>query len=185
VFGEHNLLNMEAARLAVAELGINTQSFAAAIADFTGAAKRLEVMMKTEGCIVFRDFAHAPSKVKATLQAVRQQFPDRKLIALLELHTYSSLNADFMPHYAHAMDGADEACVCYSDHALAIKKMPPLDAQLVREGFERNDLAVYSHRDQLQAWIEQRTLENACVLLMSSGNFDGVDVAGILQKAIH
>jgi len=185
VFGEHNLLNMEAARLAVAELGIDTHVFANAIASFTGAAKRLEIMMKTEQCIVFRDFAHAPSKVKATLQAVRQQFPDRKLVALLELHTYSSLNADFMPHYAHALDGADEACVCYSDHALAIKKMPPLDAQLVRAGFDRSDLAVCSQRDQLDAWLRQRQLENACVLLMSSGNFDGVDVAGILQNAIH
>ena len=182
VFGEHNLLNMEAARLATAELGVDTGAFASAIASFTGAAKRLEVMVRKDDYTIYRDFAHAPSKVMATLQAVRQQHPDKKLIALLELHTYSSLNAAFMPHYAHALDGAEEACVFYSNHALEIKKMPPLDATVVQQGFARNDLQVCNERGQLENWLRQRDIHGAVVLLMSSGTFDGLDVAGLLQE---
>lgn len=186
VFGEHNLLNMEAARLACAELGISTVEFAAAISDFTGASKRLEVLLENETTTVFRDFAHAPSKVKATIQAVKQQFPDRKLIALLELHTYSSLNAEFMPHYAHALDAADHACVYYSNHALEIKKMPPLAETDVQQGFARTDLAVLNTRQALETWMQQLPVKNASVLLMSSGTFDGLDLptifSGLMQQ---
>jgi UDP-N-acetylmuramate: L-alanyl-gamma-D-glutamyl-meso-diaminopimelate ligase len=182
VFGEHNLLNMQAARFACNELGITNTAFAAAIENFTGASKRLEVVNHNEHSIVFRDFAHAPSKVKATIQAVKQQYPNRKLIAVLELHTYSSLSAAFMPHYAHALDVADAACVFYSSHALEIKKMPMLDAEVVRAGFERSDLAVITNKDDLQQWLLQHPLSNACLLLMSSGSFDAMDLKGLLQQ---
>ncbi len=182
VFGEHNLLNMQAARLACNELGIANTAFAAAIENFIGASKRLEVVEHNDHSIVFRDFAHAPSKVKATIQAVKQQYPNRNLIAVLELHTYSSLSAAFMPHYAHALDAADAACVFYSRHALEIKKMPMLDAEVVRAGFERSDLAVITNKDDLQQWLLQHPLSNACLLLMSSGSFDSVDLKGLLQQ---
>lgn len=185
VFGEHNLLNMEAARYAVAELGVDDVAFAKAIASFSGAARRLEVLLQNENCTVFRDFAHAPSKVKATLQAVRQQYPDRKLIALLELHTYSSLNADFMPHYAHALDAADEACVFYSEHALEIKKMPPLHASVVKAGFANEQLSVITHKQALQYWMEQRQVHHSSVLLMSSGTFDGIDTAALFAQLMQ
>jgi UDP-N-acetylmuramate: L-alanyl-gamma-D-glutamyl-meso-diaminopimelate ligase len=185
VFGEHNLLNMEAARYAVAELGVDEVAFAKAIASFSGAARRLEVLLQNENCTVFRDFAHAPSKVKATLQAVRQQYPDRKLIAVLELHTYSSLNADFMPHYAHALDAADEACVFYSEHALEIKKMPPLHASVVKAGFANEQLSVITHKQALQYWMEQRQVHHSSVLLMSSGTFDGIDTAALFAQLMQ
>jgi UDP-N-acetylmuramate: L-alanyl-gamma-D-glutamyl-meso-diaminopimelate ligase len=185
VFGEHNLLNMEAARYACAELGVSTSAFAAAISDFTGASKRLEVLLENETTTVFRDFAHAPSKVKATIQAVKQQFPERTLIALLELHTYSSLNADFMPHYAHALDAAQVACVYYSNHALEIKKMPPLSDESVKQGFARNDLSVINKKEDLLVWMQQLKVRNASVLLMSSGTFDGVDLAGIFNELMQ
>lgn len=185
VFGEHNLLNMEAARLAVAQLGITTAAFAVAIEHFTGAARRLEILLQQTDCTVFRDFAHAPSKVKATIQAVRQQFPLRRLIAVLELHTYSSLNADFMPHYAHSLDAADEACVFYSQHALEIKKMPSLEKAVVQAGFAHSQLSVISDKAALQQWLQQRQVKDATVLLMSSGTFDGIDVTGIFKQQMQ
>ncbi|WP_416438896.1 UDP-N-acetylmuramate--L-alanine ligase [Phnomibacter sp. MR] len=185
VFGNHNLLNMEAARLACAEAGVSTEQFAAAIGSFTGASKRLEVLLQNEHTTVYRDFAHAPSKVKATIDAVKQQFPNRKLIALLELHTYSSLNADFMPHYQQALDAADEAAVYYSQHALEIKKMPPLDKQVVANGFAKPGLQVLNDARALQQWMEQLQVNDASVLLMSSGTFEGINLlelfGGLMQ----
>ncbi|MEJ7673933.1 MAG: Mur ligase family protein [Chitinophagaceae bacterium] len=122
VFGNHNLLNLHAAYLVCKELGVGAPMFIKAIADFAGAAKRLELLSEKNNCNIYRDFAHAPSKVKATIEAVKQQFPDRKLIAILELHTYSSLNENFMKEYEGAIDNADTAVVFYSSHALALKK---------------------------------------------------------------
>jgi len=141
--------------------------------------------LENENTTVFRDFAHAPSKVKATILAVKQQFPERALIALLELHTYSSLNADFMPHYAHALDAAQVACVYYSNHALEIKKMPPLSEADVQRGFARNDLSVINKKEALQEWMKQLKVRNASVLLMSSGTFDGLDLPGIFNELMH
>lgn len=183
VFGEHNLLNMEAARLAVAEVGVGTAAFAEAISSFSGAARRLELLFENTDSICYRDFAHAPSKVKATIQAVRQQYPQRRLIALLELHTYSSLNAAFMPQYAHALDAADIAAVYYSHHAMAIKRMPELPAEVVHHGFARPDLAVMNEKEQLLQWVQQLNLHNSVVLLMSSGTYDGLDMKALLQPA--
>jgi UDP-N-acetylmuramate: L-alanyl-gamma-D-glutamyl-meso-diaminopimelate ligase len=183
VFGEHNLLNMEAARLAVAEVGVGTAAFAEAISSFSGAARRLELLFENGDTICYRDFAHAPSKVRATIQAVRQRYPQRRLIALLELHTYSSLNAAFMPHYAHTLDAADTAAVYYSHHAMAIKRMPELPAAVVHRGFARTDLVVMNEKEQLLQWLQQLNLHNSVVLLMSSGNYDGLDMKALLQPA--
>lgn len=176
VFGNHNLQNVQAAYLVCREMGITAADFVKAIGSFTGASKRLELLASGDHVQVYRDFAHAPSKVKATMQAVRQQFPDRRLVAVLELHTYSSLNEQFMQEYAGAMDHADEAVVFYSKHALELKRMPDLPAEKVRAGFGKEDLEVFNRKEELEEWLRSRQYKNANLLLMSSGNYDGLDV---------
>ncbi len=178
IFGNHNLLNLNAAYYACKELGINARQFIDAIANFTGAAKRLELMAHNAETNVYRDFAHAPSKVKATIDAVKQQYPNRKLLAVLELHTYSSLNEQFMKEYNGAMDKADEAVVFYSHHALELKRMPVLPKEKVIEGFNKKNLLVMSDKNELWKWLQQQSFTNANLLLMSSGNYDGLDIIG-------
>ena len=176
VFGNHNLLNLHAAYYACKELGIEDMEFVMAMASFTGASKRLELLATNPHINVYRDFAHAPSKVKATIEAVKQQFPERRLIAALELHTYSSLNEQFMQEYAGAMDKADEAAVFYSKHALELKRMPDLSPETVQQGFGKKDLKVFNQKEALQEWLQSREYEQANLVLMSSGNYDGLDV---------
>jgi len=178
VFGEHNLLNLNAAFLACRELGMNVASFMKGIAGFSGAAKRLELLAKnTDRHVnIYRDFAHAPSKVKATIDAVRTQFPDRRLIAALELHTFSSLNEKFLSEYNGVMWGADKAAVFYSRHALELKRLPPLPKEKVMEGFAKSGLVVFNEKEELLNWLIQQSYENVNLLLMSSGNYDGLDM---------
>ena len=186
VFGNHNLLNLQAAFLACLTYGISPDTFLEAISSFKGAAKRLEVMHSSEYTNIFRDFAHAPSKVMASMQAVKHQYPDRKLFAVVELHTYSSLNKDFLSEYAGALTDADEAVVFYSNHALQLKRLPELNKEDIREGFAQNNLNVYSSKDELWQWLSHLDLTNANLLLMSSGNFEGLPVQELgLQKSIH
>jgi UDP-N-acetylmuramate: L-alanyl-gamma-D-glutamyl-meso-diaminopimelate ligase len=182
VFGNHNLLNIHAAYLACQQIGIRPTEFVKAITTFTGASRRLEILASNTNATIFRDFAHAPSKVKATIEALKQQFPQRKLIAVLELHTYSSLNADFMPEYAGALDKADEACVFYSHHAMEIKKMPALPAETVLQGFQKQELFIANTRDQLDEWLKKQVLENANLVLMSSGSYDGLKLTTITKR---
>jgi UDP-N-acetylmuramate: L-alanyl-gamma-D-glutamyl-meso-diaminopimelate ligase len=157
--------------------------FITAMADFTGASKRLELLAAGKTTNVYRDFAHAPSKVKATIDAVKEQYPDRRLVAVLELHTYSSLNAQFMKEYRGVMDKADEAAVFYSHHALELKRMPELPAQVVEEGFGKPGLAVLNSREQLETWLSDKDYHQASLLLMSSGNYDGMDMLTFAEKA--
>ena len=182
VFGDHNLLNLHAAWLACRELGLAPADFLNAISGFTGAAKRLELLARGENLSVYRDFAHAPSKVKATIEAVRKQFPSRKLIAVLELHTYSSLNGAFMKEYSHAMEEADVAAVFYSRHALELKRMPALPKEKVYEGFGKEGLKVLNERSELEQWLNNNNYSNACLLLMSSGNYDGFDISAFARE---
>lgn len=179
VFGGHNLLNIHAALHVCRALGIGDIDFLAGIATFKGAAKRLELIGKNDRCAIYRDFAHAPSKVKATIQALRDQYPQRKLIAVLELHTYSSLNADFMGEYAGALDPADDAVVFYSAHALEIKRMPPLNPDIIKKGFAREDLAVLNTLADLEAFLDAHTYGNTNLLLMSSGDYQGLDLTAL------
>jgi UDP-N-acetylmuramate: L-alanyl-gamma-D-glutamyl-meso-diaminopimelate ligase len=181
VFGNHNLLNLHAAWYVCRELGMNAATFVKAISSFTGAAKRLELLARNENTIVYRDFAHAPSKVKATIDAVKQQFPDRTLIAVLELHTYSSLNEQFMSEYKGAMDKADKAAVFFSRHALELKRMPELPAEKVYAGFGKQGLKVLNDKGDLMQWLQQQPYKNACLVLMSSGNYDGADIFSFAQ----
>jgi UDP-N-acetylmuramate: L-alanyl-gamma-D-glutamyl-meso-diaminopimelate ligase len=182
VFGNHNLLNLQAAWYVCRELGMDAATFVKGVADFTGAAKRLELLARNEQTIVYRDFAHAPSKVKATIEAVKQQYPHRTLVAVLELHTYSSLNEQFMNEYKGAMDKADKAAVFYSRHALELKRMPELPADKVHAGFGKEGLTVLNDKDALMQWLQQQPYKNACLLLMSSGNYDGADILTFAQQ---
>lgn len=176
VFGNHNLMNLYAAYYACAEIGVTAADFVQAIANFRGASKRLELLSSNDNLNVYRDFAHAPSKVKATIEAVKQQYPNRELIAILELHTFSSLNEAFMSEYNGALAKADTAIVFYSKHALELKRMPDLPAEKVREGFNQPGLLVMNHKEDLQKWLDQKSFYNANLVLMSSGNYDGLDM---------
>jgi UDP-N-acetylmuramate: L-alanyl-gamma-D-glutamyl-meso-diaminopimelate ligase len=182
VFGDHNLLNLHAAWYACKELGVEADAFVQAIGDFTGAAKRLELLASGDTVNVYRDFAHAPSKVKATIEAVKQQYPGRTLYAVLELHTYSSLNEAFMTEYKGAMDKADHAVVFYSKHALELKRMPDLPEEKVIAGFDKKGLLVMHDKNVLWEWLQQQNYTNANLLLMSSGNYDALDMIGFAQQ---
>jgi UDP-N-acetylmuramate: L-alanyl-gamma-D-glutamyl-meso-diaminopimelate ligase len=182
VFGEHNLLNLQAAYLVCKELGVGASAFLEAIAGFSGAAKRLELLFSNDRCNIYRDFAHAPSKVKATMDAVKRQFPDRRLIAVLELHTYSSLNEAFLSEYRGALDQADAAVVFYSRHALELKRLPALPAEKVVEGFHKEGLVVLNEKEDLEAWLMEQSYENANLLLMSSGNYEGLDLVALTKQ---
>ena len=182
VFGNHNLLNLNAAYLACTTYGIEASLFINAIRTFTGASKRLEVMAAGKTNSLFRDFAHAPSKVKATIDAVKNQFLNRKLYAVLELHTYSSLSKSFLQQYAGAMDAADVAVVFYSEHALALKRLPDLTRQEVVTAFANDDLVVMNNKQQLWQWLSGQDYQNANLLLMSSGDFDGLPLHQLAEK---
>ncbi|MEI6852092.1 MAG: Mur ligase family protein [Bacteroidota bacterium] len=182
VFGNHNLANLNGARLVCEELGISTQDFLQAIKTFKGAAKRLELVGRNSDAAFYKDFAHSPSKLKATLDAVSEQFPDRRLVACMELHTYSSLNSDFLKEYHSAMDKADIAIVYYSAHALEIKKMPPLSPDLIRQSFGRDDLMIFTDRNSLVEFLQTQIWKNQNLLMMSSGGYDGLDFVGLSKQ---
>lgn len=178
VFGRHNLLNMQAAIDVCMELGVSEADCYKAIASFTGAARRLEKVKEEKGLLVYRDFAHAPSKLKATLDAVREAYPTHHLVACFELHTFSSLNEQFLKEYGHSMDGADEAIVYFSHHALSLKGLPNLQTSVVKQYFEREDLQVIDNKDELLTTVTgmiSNKSKPVFLLLMSSGTFDGID----------
>jgi len=181
VFGNHNLLNLQAAWLVCKELNISEEAFAGAISDFEGAAKRLQWIGSKNGGNIYRDFAHAPSKVKASIDAVKEQFPDKKLVAILELHTFSSLNKEFMNEYGGAMANADEAIVFYSHHALELKRMNFLEPAIVKQGFKKENLVVINERQELEEKLRKYNFKNANYLFMSSGNYDGMNILTTLN----
>lgn len=176
VIGEHNLQNMAAAYHVCHAMGMQTEDFFAAMATFAGADRRLQVLSEGKDVRVFYDFAHAPSKVKATTQAVSQWYPHRRLVACLELHTFSSLNLDFLPQYRGALAAADVALLYYSEHTLRIKQMAPLDRGAVQQAFGRDDLEVFTDIDELERRLADLEAPSSNLLLMSSGRFDGMDV---------
>lgn len=185
VFGNHNLMNLLAAYYACKEIGVQAADFVKAIADFTGASKRLELLASNETINVYRDFAHAPSKVKATIEALKQQYPDRKLVGILELHTFSSLNEKFMSEYNGALSKADTAIVFYSKHALEIKRLPDLAIEKIKEGFNQPGLLVINDKMILEDWLEKTDFSNSNIVLMSSGNYDGLDMLTFAERITH
>ena len=185
VFGDHNLLNLNAAFLVSKELDVGTADFLKGMASFSGAAKRLELLAANEKVNIYRDFAHAPSKVKATIQAVKMQFPERRLIAILELHTFSSLNEQFLSEYSGSLEPADKAVVFYSKHALELKRLPPLPESTVKAGFGKPGLLVIQDKEELLAWLMLQSYKNVNLLLMSSGNYDGLDLTALSDRIIN
>ena len=183
IFGHHNLLNLTAARLACRQVGVMDEQFDEAISTFEGASKRLELVKKNDSCAVYKDFAHAPSKLRATIHAMREQYPDRKLVACMELHTFSSLTQEFLQQYAHSMDEADVRYVYFSQHALQLKKLPPLDPDEVRRAFG-GDVEVFTDSAAMVAKVKAMEWKSANLLMMSSGNFDGIDFNQLAEEII-
>lgn len=175
IFGEHNLSNLAGAKWICQNMGVDEAEFYEAIASFKGASKRLEKIAETNDAVAYKDFAHSPSKVKATTEAVKKQYPDKKLVACLELHTYSSLNADFLTEYEGALAAAETAVVFYSPDAVSIKKLKEISKTQIEEAFNRDDLIVYTNPDEFKSFLVVQDFTNAVLLLMSSGNYGGMD----------
>jgi len=184
VFGEHNLQNMNGARLVLNEIGISNTDFFKAIQSFKGAAKRLETIAANKVTTIFKDFAHSPSKLKATTQAVKAQYPERKLIACMELHTFSSLKKDFLPEYKNAMAAADEAYVYFSPAVVEHKKLDPITIKDVAAGFHSHNVKVCTDSSELFDLLKRRDWTESNLLLMSSGTFDGIDLNGFANSLI-
>ncbi len=179
IFGKHNLQNLAGAKLICQSIGVNEEEFYEAISTFRGASKRLETLIERENSIIFKDFAHSPSKVRATTNAVKEQYNDKKILACLELHTYSSLNADFLNLYQNALDAADEAVVFYSPHAVKIKKLKPVSKEQIAKAFQRDDLIIYTDPKEFKDFLFEQDLNNTALLFMSSGNYGGLDLEDV------
>jgi UDP-N-acetylmuramate: L-alanyl-gamma-D-glutamyl-meso-diaminopimelate ligase len=184
VFGEHNLQNLNGARLVLKELGISDTKFYEAIQTFKGASKRLELVKKTEHSVVYKDFAHSPSKLKATTKAVKDQFPNRKLIACMELHTFSSLNKTFLQEYENSMANADEAYVYFNPHTIEHKRLEALSPQQVKDAFASDNVTIFTDSEALVQQLKQHQWHNKNLLMMSSGNFDGIDFAKLAEELL-
>ena len=178
IFGRHNLQNLEAAHLVCRSIGIAADDFFRVITSFSGAARRLEKIFEKPGLLVFNDFAHSPSKLKATIEAVKEQYPGRKLIACMELHTFSSLRKEFLQEYSGAMDKADVPVVIFNPENLKHKRLDPLNIEEVKLAFGRKDILVVTSGEQLESFLKQTIIQekDAILLMMSSGNFFGIDL---------
>ena len=175
IFGEHNVKNLNGARLVLAQIGIDDDEFYAAIPSFKGAAKRLELVGKNDNTVIYKDFAHAPSKVEATTKAVKAQFPDRQLVACLELHTFSSLNKDFLGEYANKLNAADVPVVYFSPKTLEHKKLPAITPEDIKVHFNNPNLNVFTDNDSLKDFLLAQRWRSSNLLMMSSGTFNGLD----------
>ena len=185
VFGKHNLLNINGAGFVCNKLGIENCDFFKAISNFKGASNRLELISKDETSNIYKDFAHSPSKLKATINAVKEQFPNRKLVACMELHTFSSLNSEFLNLYRNCMDSADIPVVYFNSHTIELKKLPPLSIKKVKQAFNNSKLKVYTNSNTLTEDLLKLNMENTNLLLMSSGNFDGIEFKEFAKKMLE
>jgi UDP-N-acetylmuramate: L-alanyl-gamma-D-glutamyl-meso-diaminopimelate ligase len=185
VFGKHNIENIQGAWKICRQLGVDDATFLRAISSFSGASKRLQLLNKNEDSSVYKDFAHSPSKLKATIEALKELYPERELIACLELHTFSSLNKAFLPQYKGCMEMADRPIVYFSHHALALKRLPELTAEEVRTAFSDGRLKIYNDSAKMQADLLNMDYRNKNLLLMSSGNFDGMDMEELAVRVLE
>lgn len=185
IFGDHNLQNISGAQLVCCQLGLTDEQFYEAIAEFKGASRRLEVLAETDNCVVFNDFAHSPSKLKATTEAVKRQFPERKLVACLELHTFSSLKKEFLPQYKNSMEEADLAIVYFNPHTIEHKKLEPITKQQVAEAFGSKGLMVSTDSDALFDYLQSQSWVNTNLLLMTSGNFSGKSLKELAEEVVQ
>jgi UDP-N-acetylmuramate: L-alanyl-gamma-D-glutamyl-meso-diaminopimelate ligase len=184
IFGEHNMQNLSAAKEACYAAGLCEDDFYSAISSFEGTSKRLQKINENKNGVVYLDFAHAPSKVKATVEAIAERYPERTIIACLELHTFSSLNYKFLPRYRGTLDKASSSFVYFNPHAIKLKKLPPLTVEIVKEAFGDNGLNVYDNSGELFSALERTKPENPVFLLMSSGNFDGIDFYSLSEELL-
>jgi len=184
IFGEHNMKNISGALAVCEEIGLTQEQFYRAIQTFKGAANRMETLAKGENTSVFKDFAHAPSKVEATTKAAKAQFPNRELVACVELHTFSSLNKNFLGQYAHKLDAADVAVVYYNPHTLVHKRLEPIQPEEVKEAFKRSSLEVFTDKDALKDFLTSLAWKNKNLLMMSSGTFGGLELKGLATQII-
>ena len=175
IFGKHNLNNLAGAKWICQHMGIDEEDFYEAIATFKGAAKRLEKIAEKNRTVIYKDYAHSPSKVSATTQAVKAQYPNRNLVACLELHTYSSLNAEFLNEYEGTLNAADTAVVFYSPHAVSIKQLEEVKAEQINDAFKRDDLIIFTNPADFKTYLYSKDLKDSALLLMSSGNYGGLD----------
>lgn len=182
VFGDHNLVNMNGARLICGSLGVSDLVFYDAIRSFKGASKRLELLAASKHSAVFKDFAHSPSKVKATVKAVKKQFENRQLVACLELHTFSSLSLKFLEEYRKSMKAADVAIVYFNPKTLKHKKLPELTKKQVKKAFGRKDLEVITDSKQLEKSLLKMNWKKKNLLMMSSGSYDGIDLVALADS---
>ena len=176
IFGNHNLQNLNAARIICNQLNIDDTMFFKAIENFSGAAKRLQRIVKNDNNVAFLDFAHAPSKVEATTKAVKAQFQSHEVIACFELHTFSSLNEQFLQQYENTMNAADKAFVFFSEHTLEMKRLPMISKEQVAQAFNHPNMKVFTETEALQATLKELDWNNKVLLMMSSGNFHGIDI---------
>ncbi|MBJ7879235.1 UDP-N-acetylmuramate--L-alanine ligase [Gelidibacter salicanalis] len=184
VFGKHNLNNLSGAKWICQHMGVDEDDFYEAIASFKGASKRLEKIGEGSTSIAFKDFAHSPSKVLATTNAVKEQFPNRTVVACLELHTFSSLNAEFLKEYKGTLDAADVAVVFYSPHAVEIKKLKEVTQEQIATAFERDDLIIYTNPDDFKNFLFAQDFDNKALLLMSSGTYGGLDFNDVKKMMV-
>lgn len=184
IFGEHNMKNISGAWAVCEELGITQEQFYTAIQSFKGAANRMEIVDKNEHTTIFKDFAHAPSKVEATTNAVKEQFPQRRLVACTELHTFSSLNKAFLGQYANKLNAADIAIVYYNPHTIEHKRLEPISPEDVQKAFERPDLKVFTDSTSLQTFLLSQSWHNTNLLMMSSGTFGGIAIKELASSIL-
>jgi UDP-N-acetylmuramate: L-alanyl-gamma-D-glutamyl-meso-diaminopimelate ligase len=184
VFGQHNLMNLNAAKLVCNQLDISDALFYEAISSFTGAARRLEKIGESKDLVIYKDFAHSPSKVKATIKSINEQFTNCKTIALLELHTFSSLNANFLEEYEGAMNGVDEAIVYYNPKVIEHKKLSDISIEQVKAAFKREDIQIFTDAEKIKALTLKKHSEATVIVFMTSGNFDGIDLNGLAKEII-
>ena len=181
IFGDHNLQNINGALHICSSLGIKSEDFYKAITSFNGASNRLELIYKFSNSTIFKDFAHSPSKVKATSEAVRKQFPEIRVIACFELHTYSSLNPTFLNKYRDTLNNADECYIYYSEKNMKIKRLTPIDSKLIIKSFNHKNLTVIDNYEKLKETMFSLDLTNSVLLMMSSGKFGGLDLEKLKQ----
>ncbi|MCD4834001.1 MAG: peptidoglycan synthetase [Bacteroidales bacterium] len=184
IFGEHNLQNISGAKLVCNQLGLSDDNFYQAISEFKGAAKRLELLAENDTTKIFLDFAHSPSKLNATVNAVKEQFPERELLAVMELHTFSSLNADFLTEYAGSLDKADVGIVYFNPEVIKHKKLKPITTEQVKKSFQNENLIVFTSQKDFANYIMSSDLINKNLLLMSSGNFSGINLKDFANKLV-
>ncbi|MBP1645145.1 MAG: UDP-N-acetylmuramate-alanine ligase [Bacteroidetes bacterium] len=184
IFGNHNLMNLYGAMLVCQEIGISNDDFLNSIGSFTGASKRLELVKKNGNVAIYKDFAHSPSKLKATISALKDQYPQRKLVAAMELHTFSSLTKEFLLQYKGAMDKADYAIVYFNPHTIAHKRLPAITPDEVYTSFGRKDIKVCTDSNEVIKAIKENKWENSNLLMMSSGNFDGISFEKLADELI-